>query len=137
MIDEDETPVLEVNPARTATFEHTISGLLAKCADLFKEADSIRERLAEIKNDIGAVDRVLGSLGYKGDLDAQMPRQRREVIFGKGELTGAIRRELRHADMALKSREVAQSIIALRGEDARDSKPLWRAGSIRRACASL
>jgi hypothetical protein len=35
--------------ARTDTFEHTISGLLTKRADLFAEAERIRDRLAEIK----------------------------------------------------------------------------------------
>ena len=57
--------------------ETVISGLLAKRADLFNEAERIRDRLAEIRNDIGAVDRVLGTLGYTGDLDAEMPRQKR------------------------------------------------------------
>ena len=135
MTDDNEEPPLKMKPARTETFEHTISGLLAKRTDLFNEADVIRERLAEIKNDIGAVDRVLNSLGYSGDLDLQMPRRPREVIFGKGELTGAIRRELRHADMALKSREVAQSIISLRGEDARDRK--YVTGLTRRVSKAL
>jgi hypothetical protein len=27
---------------------------------------------------------VLGTLGYTGDLDTDMPRQKREVIFGNG-----------------------------------------------------
>lgn len=71
-----------LRPARTDTFEHTITGLLAKRANLFGEAERIRDRMAEIKNDIGAIDRVLGTLGYTGDLDAAMPRQKREVIFG-------------------------------------------------------
>jgi len=65
-----------VKPARTESFEHTISGLLAKRAELFNEAERIRDRLAEIKNDVGAIDRVLGTLGYQGDLDAAMPRQK-------------------------------------------------------------
>jgi len=69
--------------------------LLTKRADLFNEAIRIRDRLAEIKNDIGALDRVLGTLGYTGDLDAEMPRQKREVIFGRGELIRAILGELR------------------------------------------
>jgi hypothetical protein len=43
-----------LRPARTETFEHTITGLLMKRADLFNEAERIRDRLAEIKNDIGA-----------------------------------------------------------------------------------
>lgn len=86
-----------LRPARTGTFEYTITGLLSKRADLYNEAERIRDRLAEIKNDIGAVDRTLGFLGYQGDLDAAMPRQKREVIFGKGELTKASYGELRHA----------------------------------------
>jgi hypothetical protein len=111
-----------IKRSRTDTFEHTINGLLTKRADLFNEAIRIRDRLAEIKNDIGALDRVLGTLGYTGDLDAEMPRQKREVIFGKGELTRAILDELRGATAGLGSREIAQSIVALSGQDARDRK---------------
>ncbi|MGH6735116.1 MAG: hypothetical protein ACRECX_03425 [Methyloceanibacter sp.] len=106
--------------ARTETYEHTISGLLQKRADLLGEAERIRDRLAEIKNDVSAVDRVLTTLGYTGDLDAQMPRQKREVIFGRGELTRAILGELRGADGPMTSREIAQAIIAVSGQDARD-----------------
>jgi hypothetical protein len=36
-------------PAQTH-FEHTISGLLTKRADLFNEAERLRDRLAEINN---------------------------------------------------------------------------------------
>ena len=108
--------------SRTETYEHTISGLLQKRADLSGEAERIRDRLAEIKNDVGAIDRVLGTLGYTGDLAAQMPRQKREVIFGRGELTRAILGELRGADGPVTSREIAQAIIAVSGQDARDRK---------------
>jgi hypothetical protein len=111
-----------MKPARTETFEHTISGLLAKRADLFNEAERIRDRLAEIKNDVSAIDRVLGSLGYTGDLDAEMPRQKREVLFGRGELARSIVNEMRGADGPLTSREIAQSIVAFSGQDARDRK---------------
>lgn len=110
----------KIKPARTDTFEHTISGLLTKRADLFNEAERIRDRLAEIRNDIGAIDRVLGTLGYAGDLDAAMPRQKREVIFGRGELTRAILNELRERAEPLTSRQIAQAIVSLRGDDARD-----------------
>lgn len=65
-LEEDEISIVD----RTDTFEHTISGLLGKRAELFLEAERIRDRLAEIKNDIGALDRTLDVLGYKGDLDA-------------------------------------------------------------------
>lgn len=106
------------------TYEHTISGLLTKRADLFNEAERIRDRLAEIKNDISALDRVLTTLGYAGDLDAAMPRQKREVIFGRGELSRAIMSELRHAEGPLSSRDIAREIITMRSDDARDRKYL-------------
>jgi hypothetical protein len=110
--------------SRTDTYQHAISGLLKKRADLFNEAIRIRDRLAEIKNDIGALDRVLGTLGYTGDLDAEMPRQKREVLFGRGELTRAILDELRGAVAPMGSREIAQAIVALNGQDARDRKTI-------------
>lgn len=110
--------------ARTDAYEHTISGLLTKRADLFNEAERLRDRLAEIRNDLGALDRTLNVLGYTGDLDAAMPRQKREVIFGKGELSKAIYGELRTATGPLSSRDIAREIVAMRGEDARDRKYL-------------
>lgn len=110
--------------SRATNYSHTVNGLLQKRADLFNEAERLRDRLAEIKNDIGAIDRTLNVLGYKGDLDAAMPRQKREVIFGRGELSKAIYRELREADGPLSSRDIAREIVAMRGEDARDRKYL-------------
>jgi hypothetical protein len=104
--------------------ETVISGLLAKRADLFNEAERIRDRLAEIRNDIGAVDRVLGTLGYSGDLDAEMPRQKRNVLFGRGELTRAILDELRTATGPLASRDIARAILAVNEQDPRDRKLL-------------
>lgn len=110
--------------SRTQTYEHTISGLLKKRADLFNEAERIRDRLAEIKNDIGALDRVLGTLGYTGDLDAEMPRQKRHVLFGQGELTRAILDVLRDATEPMASRDVARSILVVNEHDPRDRKLL-------------
>ncbi len=109
-----------IQPARTENYEHTISGLLAKRADLFNEAERIRDRLAEIRNDVGAVDRVLGTLGYAGDLDGEMPRQKRNVLFGPGELTRAILDELRTATGPLASRDIARAILAVNEQDPRD-----------------
>ncbi len=115
---------MSIRLSRTDTFEHTINGLLKKRADLFAEAEKLRDRMAEIKNDTHAIDRVLQSLGYEGDLDEAMPRQKRDVIFGRGELTRAILSELRNNDAPMSSREIAQTMIAVRGEDARDRKYL-------------
>jgi hypothetical protein len=108
--------------ARTETYEHTISGLLSKRVDLFGEAENIRDRLAEIKNDIDALDRTLNTLGYEGDLDAMMPRQKRHVVFGRGELFRSCMDVLRDADGPLTSRQIAQDIVSMSGMDARDRR---------------
>jgi hypothetical protein len=117
-------PSGKVKRSCTDTFEHTINGLLTKRADLFNEAERIRDRLAEVRNDIEALDRTLATLGFQGDLNVMMPRQKRAVIFGKGELTDAILHELRSADCPMRSRDIAREIVALRGDDARDQKYL-------------
>lgn len=104
------------------TYQHTISGLLSKRVELFHEAERIRDRLAEIKNDIDALDRTLGTLGYDGDLDAAMPRQKRHVLFGRGELTRQVLTILRRAGKPLTSRQIAQEIVSDSGMDAMDRK---------------
>lgn len=113
-----------IKRSRTHTFEHTVSGLLTKRADLFNEAQRIRDRLAEIKNDVAALDRVLGTLGYTGNLDAEMPRQKRQVLFGAGELTRAILDELRDATEPMASREIARAILVVNEQDPRDRRLL-------------
>ncbi len=110
--------------SRTDTFEHTINGLLTKRAELFNEAERLRDRQAEIKNDVAALDRTLGTLGYKGDLDAIMPRQKVVRLFGQGQLLRACLHELRHADGPMTSREIARNIVELRGDDPNDRKYL-------------
>ena len=65
---------------------------------------------------------MLSTLGYQGDLDAAMPRQKREVLFGRGELTRGCLDALREATGPMTSRQVAQAILSLSGHDARDRK---------------
>lgn len=113
-----------LKPSKTETFEHTINGLLTKRADLWNEAERLRDRQGEIKNDMLAIDRALGVLGYKGDLDAIMPRQKVVRLFGQGELLRACLHELRHADGPLTSRELARAVIEIRDEDPNDRKYL-------------
>lgn len=109
-------------PVKHSNYEHTISGLLHKRVDLFHEAERIRDRLAEIKNDIGALDRVLDTFGYEGDFDALMPREKRHVIFGKGELTKQVLTILRRNAKPMTSREITQEMVSNSGFDARDRK---------------
>jgi len=108
--------------SRITDYSETQNGLLKKRSELFKEAESMMERLAEIKNDIQAFDKALIALGYKGDLDAMMPRQRRHVIFGRGELLDALMLELRLAERPMLSRELAQNVLASNGSDIRDRR---------------
>lgn len=108
--------------SRITDFTETQNGLLKKRSDLFNEAEAMMERLAEIKNDIQAFDKALIALGYNGDLDAVMPRQRRHVIFGRGELLDSLMLELRLAERPLKSRELAQNVLASNGSDIRDKR---------------
>lgn len=112
----------EPKPLRHSDYEHTISGLLHKRVDLFHEAERLRDRLAEIKNDIGALDRVLDTLGYEGDFDVLMPREKRHVIFGRGELTRSVLEILRRNAKPMTSREITQEMMANSGFDARDRK---------------
>lgn len=108
--------------SRITDFTETQNGLLKKRSELFNEAEGMMERLAEIKNDIQAFDKALIALGYKGDLDAVMPRQRRHVIFGRGELLDSLMLELRLAERPLLSRELAQNVLASNGSDIRDRR---------------
>ena len=108
--------------SRIKDYSETHNGLLKRRGELFKEAERITERLAEIKNDIKAMDKTLRVIGFEGDLDKIMPRQRRNVIFGQGELLGALMLELRHASGPMRSRELAQNVLASSGDDIRDRR---------------
>ena len=110
--------------SRDVGYDNTISGLLRKRAELFGEAERFRDSIAEIRNDTEALERTLVALGDAGDLDATMPRQKREVLFGQGELAKALMRELRGVDGPMISREMANCVLALRGDDVRDRRLL-------------
>ncbi|MEM9600256.1 MAG: hypothetical protein AAF926_04465 [Pseudomonadota bacterium] len=107
---------------RAETYTDCQSALLKRRGELFNEAERITERLAEIKNDVKALDKTLRLVGYEGELDAIMPRQKRNVMFGQGELLGSLMLELRHAEGPMRSRELAQNILAASGDDIRDRR---------------
>ena len=109
-----------IRPARTETFEHTISGLLSKRANVLREADVAAYRVAELRNDLQAIDRVLTLLGYAGDVDAVMPRHQRKRAFARGVLTRTALDILRTADGPLSGRQIAEAIIEREGANADD-----------------
>jgi len=125
----------KAKPVKHSDYDHTISGLLHKRVKLFHEAEGLRDRIAEIKNDIDAMDRTLTVLGYDGDLDAAMPRQKRQVVFGRGELTKAVLSVLRRSKTPMTAREIAQELISQSGFDARDRKYITQMSArVAKAC---
>lgn len=109
-----------MKPARTETYEHTISGLLAKRVEMVEEIAVIRERLAFLSNDVEAVDRVLERLGYVGDVKLT-PRLPRIVLFYRGELRQFLLGQLKeHGPMT--SRQLAENLVHIEGKNAGDRR---------------
>lgn len=85
-----------------------------------EEIATTRERLAVLSNDVEAMDRVLESLGYAGDVKLT-PRLPRVVLFYRGELRQFLAGQLRERG-PLTSRQMAEALIAADGKDARDRR---------------
>lgn len=100
---------------------NTISGLLKTRDEMMGELLALRERMAEVHNDIEAVDRVLDALGYDGDLEGRTVRQNRLVIFARNELRQFILRELRKGE-PLSSRDLAERICLAENKDIHDQR---------------
>lgn len=111
-------------PSRTETYEHTIAGLLSRRAELMTETAELRERMAIVANDIEAVDRVLDSFGYTGDLDGRTARQARIILFYRNELRTFLQRELAKAERPLSTRELAMLLCQTEGKDGKDRRLL-------------
>ena len=105
---------------RSETYEHTINGLLAKRGEMNEEIAATRERLAELSNDIEALDRVLERLGYDGEISLT-PRAPRIVLFYRNELRHYLLAALKeHGPQT--SRALAQKLITTEGKDHRDRR---------------
>ena len=92
----------------TETYEHTISGLLQKRAELMQEMAVAHERLGVLTNDIEAIDHVLTRLGHteKLDVSKKVPRI---VLFYRGQLQQFLLTELRENGPACTAREQGQT----------------------------
>lgn len=104
----------------TETFQHTISGLILKRSQMMDELVVIRERMGVLSNDIEALDRVLETLGYDGEikLTARVPRI---VLFYRGELRQFLQNQLREHG-AMTTRQMAVNLVNLEGKDGRDQR---------------
>ena len=110
--------------SRGMTDDSTISGLLKKREELQRENAELRERIAIISNDVEAIDRVLDTFGYHGELVGKTPRQARIVLFYRNELREYLLAELRKAEKPLSSRALACLVCQCEGKDARDRRLL-------------
>lgn len=104
------------------SYDHTISGLLKKRAELMGEGLRLREALAVVGNDVEAIDRILETLGYRGDPKGITPRGNRVVFFARHELRRFCLDELRKADGPISARDLAEKIITAEGKDMRDRR---------------
>jgi hypothetical protein len=107
-------------PHKTETYQHAIGGLLQKRAEMMEEMAATRERLAVLSNDVEALDRVLETLGYQGDVKLT-PRVPRVVLFYRGEMRQFLIGQLReHGPQT--SRAIAERLVKMEGKDARDRR---------------
>ena len=101
-----------------------INGLLAKREELQRENPELRERMAILRNDIEALDRVLERCGYRGELVGSTPRQARIVLFYRNELREYLLAELRKSPEPLTSRQLACKVCQCEGKAPKDRRLL-------------
>ena len=106
------------------THAHTISGLLAKRSEILGEVQDLNTRLAEVSNDLAALDRVLDTLGYDGDLAAMEPPRVRVSIFCRNELRTLILQVMREQARPLGTGEIARMVAEAGGANSSDPRLL-------------
>ena len=75
----------------TETYEHAISSLLRKRGEMLANMADLREQIADLE----AIERILETLGYQGDLPTVSTRAPRIVLFYRGELRSFLRHSLK------------------------------------------
>jgi hypothetical protein len=88
--------------------------MLANLADL-------REQIAVDSRDLQAIERILETMGYQGDLPTVASRAPLIVLFYRGELRQFLRQSLKEHGPST-SRQLAEWLIQLEGKDARDRR---------------
>lgn len=102
-------------------YDNAISGLLRKRGEMLANLADLREQIAVQSNDIEAIERILETLGYSGDLPTKATRAPRIVLFYRGELRQFLRQSLQEHGPST-SRQLAERLIHLEGKDARDRR---------------
>ena len=98
-----------------------IAALLRKRAEKLDEAADCRARLGVLQNDLEAIERVMETMGYDGELPTVHTRQARIVLSYRNELRQWLKAMLReHGPQT--SRDLAERMVSMEGKDTRDHR---------------
>ncbi|MEW4458994.1 hypothetical protein AB1K42_12915 [Roseibium algicola] len=111
-----------MKPAKLQNFESIIRGLLTKRVTLYHEREEQLSNIASLDNDISAIDRAIRLLGYEGDLNALMPKNAGNRRYKQGDVSRHVSDVLRTATEPLTSRQIANKVAAVRGENTDDHR---------------
>ncbi|WP_127595709.1 hypothetical protein [Nitratireductor alexandrii] len=95
--------------------------MLRKRGEMLANLADLREQIAVQSNDLEAMERILETLGYQGDLPTIATRAPRIVLFYRGELRAFLRQSLKEHGPST-SREMAERLIQIEGKDSRNRR---------------
>jgi len=100
-------------------YKWTVAHLLKKRRECLTEIDERFARIAELRNDIAAIERTLRAFGYDEEFSdkASPPRA---ILFEKGQLGRAILEELRTASEPVSTNYLANALIRRFKQDPED-----------------
>ncbi|MHC2086264.1 hypothetical protein [Methylobacterium sp. CM6244] len=104
--------------------EPLINGFLAKREEPSRKNAELRERMAVLSNDMGALDRVLDAYRYRGELAGSTRRAALIVLFYRSELQDGLLAKIRKADGPLTARQLAVLVCQTEGKDGWDRRLL-------------
>jgi hypothetical protein len=116
-------------------YENTIHGLLRKRRHLLGDVDRLKKDLSCALDDIRALDRTLKALGYSGQHERMVAAGTRKVIFRRDQLRRFLIGELRHANKAVTSGELAER--TMHKEGLKTTNRADREDMLKRVCQCL
>ena len=109
----------EISTSRDG-YDLTIHGLLRKRDELLAQLDKLRDDIAQVSNDLTAVDRVLKCLGFHPEIELLAKPRARVTLYVRNEMRKFLLDELRKAEKPLSSRELAIILATAQGKDIED-----------------
>ena len=94
-----------------------VNGLVEKRAELAGEIKAAEQNLHVMRESLSHLDATIRLLAPEVELTriSAKRRYRKNSVFGRGELSRAVRETLRDAREPLSSRDIASAILSLRG----------------------